>query len=638
MPKYITIAPTFQPYSVEELMKVPNYIKEEAEAQRKVYNEQLDQKAALDAMIGENPQALAYLQEYNTALEEMADAWSQGYYDPKVAQYNNKLRELWRDKGLKATSVIGLLNKYREERAKVPSAIGPEKDFNTILHTMDASPNYVSGEDVYKKIALSTAQESKHRIINSGWKSSAGGYGLIENTQGTGYTPNEQAEILKGVAKPEYQGIYIAINNVKSQIGYDKFSPTEQQQLDQWITKGIIDGTTMDVKTNYMQNPNLESSSGKKGSKGKDAEDNYNVFAQFNAEGNAGEELEPANTIIYKNGKLTSPNFENKIKPPYPYPSGSREKEIANKELQLIGIGVPKEEARRRAEEAVDTQQTSIEGTAIKEFRTKFSNTLSALENKNLSDETKNNVIVSLQNHDRKITQKGWWNPVGKTTALNNASNLISNYHLSNVTDASIVSNNIKEMKDGKFKDYVHKDDLKDANITFKGLYTYFDNNGIHLQPTINITKKKDGEDVTTVASYNGEIFNSLKSLEEAYNVMSSFQLPQGKHYIEIDANAQTDMPFEESFIHGVVSTGKEVLKDRDLLSNYAIVSKNKNYFVVPILATDANNQAYIYNCLYDKSGNFLHAVDLYNANSNLQEFIEKGVGNFYYTLLEYAN
>lgn len=255
MPKYITIAPQFNPYSVDELLKVPMAVKEEAVRQETEYNKQLDQKAALDALLGNDPQAAEYMREYNEALNELSDAWSQGYYDPQVALYNNKLRELWRDKGMKASAAITLLNQYKEERAKHPDAIGGGKDFNTMLSTMDGSRDYVLGDEIYAKMLASAKQASQDRHIDYGLQRDPVHEGLLKRTEQIGFTPAEQYSILNGEQNPAYTNIYQTKADLLSQIDFTSLPEEDQRKAMHYINKAILDGTLMQRQTSYVNDP-----------------------------------------------------------------------------------------------------------------------------------------------------------------------------------------------------------------------------------------------------------------------------------------------------------------------------------------------------------------------------------------------
>lgn len=256
MPKYITIAPQFDPYSVKDLIEVPDYIVSEYDKSEAAYQEAADKYAALKAMIGNDESMKNYFNDYDDLMSNITNKFSQDFFDTSVRQDIKNLRKIWRDKGMPATAGVDVYNKLMLERARHPDIIGSAPTMLEVVNNPQGDYfNFLTGDRIYQSIFASAQQDSKDRIIEGTFEKDSNNPGLLKRARGFGYYPTEQQEILQGSIKPQYTNIQKAINELKGQIGYENRSEEDQLQIDYYINKAIIDGTAIQVQDEYMRDP-----------------------------------------------------------------------------------------------------------------------------------------------------------------------------------------------------------------------------------------------------------------------------------------------------------------------------------------------------------------------------------------------
>ena len=160
-------APTFQ-----ELAAPLEIYRQAYNSMEEKYDAQKEKAAMLQAMLGTDPdnELSQYMADYNALMDQTARGFSNGSL-PYAQLYSNyqKLRDIWNDKGLKATAAIDAYTKYREAKSKVPGAIGPEYTLTDFLKHGSTLPyTFFNPEDIYKAGALTGAAYAQQRGPRNG--------------------------------------------------------------------------------------------------------------------------------------------------------------------------------------------------------------------------------------------------------------------------------------------------------------------------------------------------------------------------------------------------------------------------------------------------------------------------------------
>lgn len=233
MPKYIAITPTFTPYSVDELMKVPLQIAAEAKEQEKIYNDQMDKLAAIEAMAGDNSELREYMSPYYEARDKAVEAMSSGNYDPNIASVNRNLRNIWRDRGLKAEAGIGAYSAY--QKARPQDAIGGNHSLMEFINNPTLQADYVSGDRIEKssaeiisKLAASLPPSQRGTFLGNSQYLISQGYSIDEIMNAMG---GDNSLLGQSIA------------NIRSQYGYDNMTDVnDKAAIDKRILAGAMSG------------------------------------------------------------------------------------------------------------------------------------------------------------------------------------------------------------------------------------------------------------------------------------------------------------------------------------------------------------------------------------------------------------
>lgn len=144
-------APTFQ-----ELAAPLEIYRQAYNSMEEKYDAQKEKAAMLQAMLGTDPdnELSQYMADYNALMNQTARGFSNGSL-PYAQLYSNyqKLRDIWNDKGLKATAAIDAYTKYREAKSKTPGAIGPEYSLTDFLKNPQRAYTFINPVDVEKQSA-----------------------------------------------------------------------------------------------------------------------------------------------------------------------------------------------------------------------------------------------------------------------------------------------------------------------------------------------------------------------------------------------------------------------------------------------------------------------------------------------------
>ena len=248
MPKYISITPSFTPYSVDELMRVPLQMASEAKEQERVYNEQMDKLATIEAMAGDNQEVKDFMAPYYTARDQAVEAMSSGNYNPEIVNINNNLRNLWRDKGLKTEAGLNAYTAY--QKARPQDAIGGNYSIIDFINNPTLQADYVSGDriekdtaDIVTKLAASLPPRQREKFLDNSQYLISQGYSLEE---------------IMGAMGGDDSLLGQSVADIRNQYGYDTMSnPEDRAAVDRRIFAGAAAGLQ---RYSTASNPNYMTS------------------------------------------------------------------------------------------------------------------------------------------------------------------------------------------------------------------------------------------------------------------------------------------------------------------------------------------------------------------------------------------
>lgn len=232
-------APTFQ-----ELAAPLEIYRQAYNSMEEKYDAQKEKAAMLQAMLGTDPdnELSQYMADYNALMDQTARGFSNGSL-PYAQLYSNyqKLRNIWNDKGLKATAAIDAYTKYREAKSKVPGAIGPEYSLTDFLKNPQRAYTFFNPEDIYKAGALSGAAYAQQRGPRNGR--------AIDNGRWVDeYGPTN--EEISGAFSDNNNPFYADASNIMQQYGIDGMDENSRNVFMNAYQRGLASAQKVAVSNN----------------------------------------------------------------------------------------------------------------------------------------------------------------------------------------------------------------------------------------------------------------------------------------------------------------------------------------------------------------------------------------------------
>lgn len=233
-------APTFQ-----ELAAPLEIYRQAYNSMEEKYDAQKEKAAMLQAMLGTDPdnELSQYMADYNALMDQTARGFSNGSL-PYAQLYSNyqKLRDIWNDKGLKATAAIDSYTKYREAKSKVPGAIGPEYTLTDFLKRGSTLPyTFFNPEDIYKAGALIGAAYAQQRGPRNGR--------AIDNGRWVDeYGPTN--EEISGAFSDSNNPFYADASNIMKQYGMDGLDENSRNVFMNAYQRGLASAQKFAVSNN----------------------------------------------------------------------------------------------------------------------------------------------------------------------------------------------------------------------------------------------------------------------------------------------------------------------------------------------------------------------------------------------------
>lgn len=243
MPRYITVAPTFNPLSIDDYLKVPLAIDERYREQESKLDSYKDNISLIRNWLGDDAKEL--FRDYDSMMDSLAS-------DPSyrnMIDVGNRLKDSYRDIASRYVLAKENRDKYQSMLDKDPSLIGTLGTPYEWYLNPDRDPGFISGKDLAATIGGLTATEAQSTAPRK-----AGYFGDPRNKQviyESGLNPNDLsislANALAGTPSNAYES---SIRGYLDSIGYDTLPAPVQQRVRTEIGNAMLANSGYGTKVN----------------------------------------------------------------------------------------------------------------------------------------------------------------------------------------------------------------------------------------------------------------------------------------------------------------------------------------------------------------------------------------------------
>ena len=244
MATFFAPTPQYKAPSFQELAAPLEIYRQAYNSMEEKYDAQKEKAAMLQAMLGTDPdnELSQYMADYNALMDQTARGFSNGSL-PYAQLYSNyqKLRDIWNDKGLKATAAIDAYTKYREAKSKTPGAIGPEYSLTDFLKNPQRAYTFFNPEDIYKAGALTGSAYAQQRGPRNG-RAIDNGRWIDE------YGPTN--EEISGAFSDNNNPFFADASNIMQQYGMDRLDENSRNIFMNAYQRGLASAQKFAVSNN----------------------------------------------------------------------------------------------------------------------------------------------------------------------------------------------------------------------------------------------------------------------------------------------------------------------------------------------------------------------------------------------------
>lgn len=243
MPRYITVAPTFNPLSIDDYLKVPLAIDERYRQEEDKLNSYKDNISLIRNWLGDDAKDL--FKDYDDMMSSLAS-------DPSyrnMTDIGSRLKDSYRDIASKYLLAKENRDRYQAMMDKDPSLIGVLGSPYEWFQNPNRDPGFISGKDLATTIGGLTATEAQSTTPRK-----AGYFGDPRNKQviyETGLNPNDLsmslANALAGTPSNAYES---SIRGYLDSIGYDTLPAPVQQRVRTEIGNAMLANSGYGTKVN----------------------------------------------------------------------------------------------------------------------------------------------------------------------------------------------------------------------------------------------------------------------------------------------------------------------------------------------------------------------------------------------------
>ena len=243
MPRYITIAPTFNPLSIDDYLKVPLAIDERYRQEEDKLNSYKDNISLIRNWLGDDAKDL--FKDYDDMMSSLAS-------DPSyrnMIDVGSRLRDSYRDIASKYLLAKESRDRYQAMMDKDPSLIGELGTPYEWFQDPNRNPGFISGKDLATTIGGLTAAEAQNAMPRA-----AGYFGDPRNKQviyETGLNPNDLSiSLVNALAGTPSNAYESSIRGYLDSIGYDTLPAPVQQRVRTEIGNAMLANSGYDTMVN----------------------------------------------------------------------------------------------------------------------------------------------------------------------------------------------------------------------------------------------------------------------------------------------------------------------------------------------------------------------------------------------------
>lgn len=251
MANYITIAPQYNPFSMQELLAIPMMYTESYNKAQEQYDAYQDKVATLRAYAKDSPAAASMLNAYDTGIQDLTNAMASGRWNANAANQSRRLKSLYREQIIPLSIGATAFDTYRQNRLKRNDGtlIGRDYTLEDFINNPTLEDNSLLGNAIQSEAMKAAAVDASSRQVTPQWKldrTRGGQYYTAE--VGNGYTSSERAAFLQNPNDSRWSSLTAVKQQLRDKLGYANRTKTEQEQIDNYITRGIYDGMIGNVQ------------------------------------------------------------------------------------------------------------------------------------------------------------------------------------------------------------------------------------------------------------------------------------------------------------------------------------------------------------------------------------------------------
>ena len=247
MARFLNITPTYNPFTMDEMLKVPLLYDAAYKEADKNITDYKDKISYYKALAGDDERAKKLFSNYDSLLNNLANDYS----IKNMQNVGKQLRDNYRDITAKFDKAEKDYNIYREMKLKNPELVGEIGNIMDYYGT-NYKPNLINGKEFATLLGADIAALAQQQPYqNLGFVDSA----HSKIMYGQGFTNNQLSAGFQDALSENPQSMLgNIIKNRLNEIGYDNLSPEMKISMGKWINTGLLPGV---MKTQIMDNANF---------------------------------------------------------------------------------------------------------------------------------------------------------------------------------------------------------------------------------------------------------------------------------------------------------------------------------------------------------------------------------------------
>lgn len=246
MARFLNITPTYNPFTMDEMLKIPLLYDAAYKEADKNITDYKDKISYYKALAGDDERAKSLFSNYDSLLNNLANDYS----IKNMQNVGKQLRDSYRDITAKFDKAEKDYNIYREMKLKNPNLVG---DIGNIMDYYDKSynPKLIDGAEFAKRLGVDIANLAQLQPYKE--------LGYVDKSRskviiGQGFTNDQLAQgYIDALNDNPNTDLGKIIKKRLSDYGYNDLSGNDKQAFNAYINDALAAGA---MKTSVMANPN----------------------------------------------------------------------------------------------------------------------------------------------------------------------------------------------------------------------------------------------------------------------------------------------------------------------------------------------------------------------------------------------